>query len=92
MLYISNARNEVLWVEFKEATDQEFLLLKGKDIIAEHRASQKQGHCGAGWRFSFLLIPLSTDHCVVLGGPTTLCHFENRALTQALNTTFPLYL
>lgn len=66
MFYVPNARNEVLCVEFKEATGQEFLLLKGKDIIAEHRASQKRGHRGAGWRFSFLLIPLSTDHCVVL--------------------------
>lgn len=40
----------------------------------------------------FLLIPLSKDHCVVLRRPTKLFHFESRDLTQALNTTVPLYL
>lgn len=52
MLYVSNAWNEVLCVEFKEATIQGFLRLKVKDIIAEYRASQKWGHHSAGWRFS----------------------------------------
>lgn len=49
-----------------------------KDIIAEYRASQNRGHCGAGWRFSFLLIPLSTDHCVVLRRPHNTFPFQKQ--------------
>lgn len=43
MLYVSTVRNEDLCAEFKEATSQEFLLLKVKDIIAEYTLLKSEG-------------------------------------------------